>query len=130
MKIEHTAFQVSDPVAVADWYVAHLGLRIRRSTGAPGYARFLADDGDAVMIEVYNNPRISVPDYRAIDPLVLHLAFQTDDVAGTRDRLLAAGATAEGDVTVADNGDQLAMLRDPWGLAIQFVNRHDPMIPR
>jgi glyoxylase I family protein len=130
MKIEHTAFQVSDPVAMADWYVAHLGLRIKRSTGAPGHARFLADDGDAVMIEVYNNPRISVPDYRAIDPLVLHLAFQTDDVPGTRARLLAAGATAEGDVTVADNGDQLAMLRDPWGLAIQFVNRAEPMIPR
>lgn len=130
MKIEHVAFQVPDPVALADWYVEHLGLRVRRSTGAPVHARFLADDGDAVMIEVYNNPRVATPDYRAIDPLVLHLALQADDVAATRERLLAAGATAEGDVVVADSGDHLAMLRDPWGLAIQLVRRGDPMIPR
>ncbi len=130
MKIEHVAFQVPDPVALADWYVEHLGLRVKRSTGAPAHARFLADDGDGVMIEVYNNPRVAVPDYRTIDPLILHLAFQTDDVAATRERLLAAGATADGDVVVADNGDHLAMLRDPWGLAVQLVRRADPMIPR
>lgn len=129
MKIEHVAFQVPDPVALADWYVEHLGLRIKRSAGAPGYARFLADDGDAVMIEVYNNPRIATPDYRGSDPLVLHLAFHVADVAATRERLLAAGATPEGDVVVSDAGDHLAMLRDPWGLAIQLVRRHDPMIP-
>ena len=129
MKIEHVAFQVPDPVALADWYVEHLGLVIMRSQSASPFARFLADDGGTVMIEVYNNPRIAMPDYRAIDPLVQHLAFRTDDVAGTRGRLLVAGATAEGDVVVADNGDHLAMLRDPWGLAIQLVRRGTPMIP-
>jgi catechol 2,3-dioxygenase-like lactoylglutathione lyase family enzyme len=129
MKIEHVAYQVPDPVALADWYVAHLGLRIKRATGAPGQARFLADDNDAVMIEVYHNPLVAMPDYRAIDPLMLHLAFRAEDVAGTRERLLAAGATAEGEVVVSDGGDHLAMLRDPWGLAIQLVRRRDPMIP-
>jgi catechol 2,3-dioxygenase-like lactoylglutathione lyase family enzyme len=129
VKIEHVAFQVPDPVALADWYVEHLGLRIKRSTGAPGHARFLADDGDAVMIEVYNNPAVSTPDYRVADPLVLHLAFHVADVATTRERLLAAGATADGEVVVSDAGDHLAMLRDPWGLAIQLVRRRNPMIP-
>ena len=129
MKIEHVAFQVPDPVALADWYVEHLGLRIKRSTGAPGHARFLADDGDAVMIEVYNNPSVTTPDYRGGDPLVLHLAFHVADVAATRERLLAAGATPAGDVVVSDAGDHLAMLRDPWGMAIQLVRRRDPMIP-
>lgn len=129
MKIEHVAYQVPDPVALADWYVEHLGLRVKRATGAPAHARFLADDGDAVMIEVYHNPRIATPDYRAIDPLMLHLAFRTDDVSATRERLLIAGATSEGDVVVSDDGDHLAMLRDPWGLALQLVRRRDPMIP-
>jgi glyoxylase I family protein len=129
MKIEHVAYQVPDPVALADWYVEHLGLRVKRSTEGPGYARFLADDRDAVMIEVYNNPRVATPDYRAIDPLTLHLAFCTDDVPATRERLLAAGASAEGEVVVSEGGDHLAMLRDPWGLAIQLVRRRDPMIP-
>ena len=129
MKIEHVAYQVPDPAALADWYVEHLGLRVKRATDGTGYARFLADDNDAVMIEVYNNPRVAVPDYRAIDPLMLHLAFRTDEVAATRERLLAAGATPEGDVVVSDGGDHLAMLRDPWGLAVQLVRRRDPMIP-
>lgn len=129
MKIEHVAYQVPDPVALADWYVAHLGLRLKRATGGPGHARFLADDTDAVMVEVYNNPSVAMPDYRAIDPLMLHLAFRADDVAAARERLLAAGATPEGEVVVSEGGDHLAMLRDPWGLAIQLVRRRDPMIP-
>jgi catechol 2,3-dioxygenase-like lactoylglutathione lyase family enzyme len=128
VKIEHTAYQVEDPVAVAAWYAAHLGLRVKRAQQDRPFTHFLADDGDAVMIEFYNNPKARVPDYRQIDPLALHIAFTADDVAGVRERLLAAGATAEGPVTRIDSGDELAMLRDPWGLPIQFVRRATPMI--
>ena len=46
----------------------------------------------------------------------------------TRARLLAAGASAEGEALVTPTGDHVAMLRDPWGLAIQFVHRAQPMI--
>lgn len=129
MKIEHVAWQVPDPVALARWYVAHLGLRVKRASAGPPFARFLADDGDHVMIEVYNNPAVPMPDYRSIDPLVQHLAFQVDDVAATRARLIEAGATAEGEVVVSEAGDHLAMLRDPWGLAVQLVRRQEPMLP-
>jgi uncharacterized glyoxalase superfamily protein PhnB len=128
MKIEHTAYQVEDPVALARWYVEQLGLTVKRAQRESPFGQFLADDGDAVMLEFYNNPRISVPDYRAIDPLALHIAFYSDDVPGTRERLIAAGATPEGDVQVTPTGDTMAMLRDPWGLAIQFVHRATPMI--
>ena len=128
MKIEHTAYQVEDPVAVARWYVEHLGLTVKRAQEERPFGQFLADDGDAVMLEFYNSPKVLVPDYRSIDPLILHIAFRTDDVDTTRGRLLAAGATAEGEVVVTPAGDRVAMLRDPWGLAIQFVHRASPMI--
>ena len=128
MKIEHTAYQVQDPVALAAWYVLHLGLRVKRAQTASPFGQFLADDGDAVMLEFYNNPKVRVPDYRAIDPLVLHIAFRADDVAATRDRLLEAGATSEGAVTTTESGDTVAMLRDPWGLPVQLVSRRSPMI--
>ncbi len=128
MKIEHTAYQVSDPEALAKWYVAHLGLTVKRSQSASPFGYFLADDGDAVMLEFYNNPKARVPDYRAIDPLVLHIAFRTDDVAATRTRLMDAGATPEGDVATNDTGDTVAMLRDPWGISVQLVKRVSPMI--
>ena len=105
MKLEHAAFQVADPRAVAAWYTDHLGLTVKRRQSAPPWGCFLADDGDAVMLEFYNNPKAVVPDYYASDPLVLHLAFAADDVAATRRRLMAAGATAEGDVVVTESGD-------------------------
>ena len=128
MKIEHTAYQVEDPVAVAQWYVEHLGLTVKRAQNERPFGQFLADDGDAVMLEFYNNPKVRVPDYRAIDPLILHIAFWTDDVEATRTRLLTAGASPEGEALVTPAGDHVAMLRDPWGLAIQFVHRSSPMI--
>ena len=128
MKIEHAAYQVEDPVAVARWYVEHLGLTVKRAQDERPFGQFLADDGDTVMLEFYNNPTVQVPHYRAIDPLILHLAFSTDDVEGTRARLLASGASAEGEVVVTPAGDHVAMLRDPWGFAIQFVHRAQPMI--
>jgi catechol 2,3-dioxygenase-like lactoylglutathione lyase family enzyme len=128
LKIEHVAFQVEDPVAVAKWYVAHLGLTLKRAYPERPFGQFLADDGDAVMLEFYNNPKASVPDYTQIDPLVLHVAFYTDDIASARARLLSAGATTEGDIVATNSGDHLAMLRDPWGLAVQLVHRAEPMI--
>ena len=128
MKIEHVAFNVPEPVAMAKWYEANLGMRTVRSVGPPTNTRFVADAAGHTMIEIYSSSKAPMPEYRRNDPLVLHLAFAVDDVRALRAKLLQAGATPEGDVAVADNGDELAMLRDPWGLAIQLVKRRNPMI--
>jgi uncharacterized glyoxalase superfamily protein PhnB len=128
VKIEHTAFQVEDPVAAAAWYVAHLGLTVKRAQAHSPWGQFLADDGNSVMLEFYCNPKIPVPDYRSMDPLTLHIAFVAADVRTERARLLASGATAEGDVQTTDAGDVMAMLRDPWGLALQLAQRRAAMI--
>jgi len=127
MKIEHAAWTVADPVAAADWYVAHLGMAIVRSGGPPAHARFLADDTGRVLLEIYNNPAVTVPDYAATDPLIIHLAFVVDDVAGERDRLVAAGAAVVDALNRTDAGDEMAMLRDPWGFPIQLMKRAEPM---
>jgi uncharacterized glyoxalase superfamily protein PhnB len=113
---------------MATWYEKHLAMRIVRSGGPPTQTRFLADTSGQMMIEIYNHPKASVPDYRQIDPLILHLAFTADDVRAARARLLQAGCTAEGEMTVTDSGDELAMLRDPWGFAVQLVKRAVPML--
>jgi glyoxylase I family protein len=123
MKIEHVALQVPDPIELADWYVANLGMRVVRSFGAPAHARFLADSAGQTVLEVYNNPKASMIDYRKLDPLHLHIAFAVEDVAATREKLLAAGATPEGEVSVTDSGDTLAMVRDLWGIPVQLVKR-------
>ena len=128
MKIEHIAFNVEDPLAMGRWYVEHLGLKVKRRTVDPPYAHFLADDSGTVMIEIYGNKSAPLPDYRSMNPAELHLAFVSKDLASDIRRLIAAGATQVGEIDTAANGDQIAMLRDPWGLAIKFVKRATPMI--
>ena len=128
MKIEHIAFNVPDPGGMAQWYVANLGMKIVFSGPPPVSGRFLADSSGKVMVELYNNPKAAPPDYFAIDPITLHLAFVSDDVPTDARRLCAAGASMVGEINNADNGDVLAMLRDPWGLSVQLAKRAKPMI--
>ncbi len=127
MRIEHIAFNVSDPIAMAEWYCENLEMTVIREGPPPGNARYLVDGTGNTVLELYTNPPEAVPDYASMDPMVLHVAFCADDVASTRERLLAAGATPEGDVTESDTGDVLAMLRDPWGLAVQLARRGEAM---
>ncbi len=128
MKIEHLAMNVKDPLAVAKWYVENLGMRIVRQGGAPTFTTFIADEGNHVMVELYCNSIAPIPDYRAMDPQILHLAFASQNMQADRDRLIAAGATPAGEIGTTPAGDQLAMLRDPWGFAIQLARRNKPMI--
>jgi catechol 2,3-dioxygenase-like lactoylglutathione lyase family enzyme len=128
MKIEHFAIQVADPLAMAAWYVKHLGCTIARSGGEPAHMQFLKDSSGSVMIEIYRNPRVAVPDYAAMDPLLVHLAFLSENPAVDRDRLVAAGARVVDDLVTTPLGDQLIMLRDPWNTALQLIKRAAPML--
>lgn len=128
MKIEHVAFNVKDPLAMGRWYVEHLGFEVKRRTVDPPYAHFLADDSGTVMLEIYGNTDAPVPDYENLDARNLHLALVSKDVDADIERLTAAGATLDGEPFTAPNGDRLAMLRDPWGFAIQLVKRATPMV--
>lgn len=127
MKIEHFAFNVEDPVAVRGWYTKYLGLSIVKSIDVEPYTTFMADSSGTVMLEIYCNPKDQVPDYRSMNPLLLHIAFISEDPAYDKKRLTDAGATIESD-QVFDDGSHLVMLRDPWGLALQLCKRGKPMI--
>jgi catechol 2,3-dioxygenase-like lactoylglutathione lyase family enzyme len=128
MKIEHVGLNVKDPVKMAEWYVRNLGMKVARKSGPPSHTHFLADSSGQVMIEIYNNTSAPMPDYASMDLLVLHLAFMADDVPGTYRRLLAAGATPLNEPYVIESGDQIAVVRDPWGFPVQLVKRAKPMI--
>lgn len=130
MDIEHFALNVPDPVAAAAWYAEHLGMRVVRALAPAPFTRFLADGADRVVVELYANAKAPVPDYRAMDPFVFHIAFAADDVRGTRERLLAAGAASTGEVTVNPDGDEMTFLRDPWGVPLQLVKRAAPLVRR
>lgn len=127
MKIEHFAMNVEEPLAMADWYVEHLGFKIVKQDRKSPYMTFLADDSGGVMIEIYQNPADQVPDYHNRDPLIMHLALVSEDPGADKKRLTKAGAEELSD-EILEDGSRLVMLRDPWGLAIQLCKRANPML--
>lgn len=128
MRLEHIAFNVSDPAALAAWYVANFDMKIARSFDEPPYIHFLSDSAGKSLIEVYSNPLGEIIDFGQRHAVTFHLAFAVGDMEAERQRLVAAGATLDGDIDHRANGDKLAFLRDPWGYAIQLAQRVNPMI--
>ena len=125
---EHLAVNVDDPVGMAAWYCTHLGMTVARKGEAPDHMHFLADASGRLVFEIYRALPDQVPDYGSMPPLVLHIAFASDDAETDVQRLVAAGCTALGGVRVNDAGDHMAMLRDPWGLSLQLCQRSEPMV--
>jgi glyoxylase I family protein len=128
MRLEHVAIDVAKPIEMAAWYVENLGLSIVRSESVSPFAHFLVDSDGVSVVEIYNNPATTVPDYTSIHPLQLHFAFNVDDIEKEHARLVAAGATAFGPINTTPAGDQLAFLRDPWQVTIQLVKRQKPLL--
>jgi glyoxylase I family protein len=130
IRLEHVAINVEDPAAMARWYRDNLGMKIVREGPAPANMRFISDSGGNMMLELYNNPPDEVPDYPAMNPLSLHIAFMVDDVKALTKKLIGAGATIAVEMNTTDAGDELIILRDPWGVPIQFLKRSKPMLPQ
>ena len=124
---EHFAFNVADPAAVAQWYCDHLAMKVVRKSPPPSNTHFIGDSTGNMLLELYQNASAPILRYDSLSHMALHLAFMVDDVKAIRDSLVGAGAKLVED-TVITTGDQVLILRDPWGLAIQFVKRISPML--
>ena len=91
MRIEHVALNVPDPLAMARWYVDHLGFTVKRRFMERPWGHFLADDSGKVMLELYGNTEAASLDLPSVAPPALHFAFVSKDVEGDVKRLTAAG---------------------------------------
>jgi len=129
MKLEHFAINVEDPLAMANWYVENFGLSIIKQNRESPFMSFLADDSGRIMIEIYNNPANQVPDYRNMDPLIVHIAFVSEAPNADKRRLENAGASTLSNEQFED-GTHLVMMRDPWGFSIQLCKRGVPMLKK
>ena len=127
MKLEHVALNIPDPKAAAAWYAENLNFRIVKASDTGPFIHFLADQHGS-MLEFYNNPAGAVPDYQAMSPFTLHLAFTVDDINAVHQKLINSGATREGEIQTTAEGDQLVFLRDPWGVMLQLVKRNRPLL--
>jgi glyoxylase I family protein len=123
LKLDHLALQHPEPEAIAAWLCIHFGLTVYRVSSSASRARFLKCPQTGVMLEIYRQPEAPVPDYAAMPPAVLHIAFYADDIVAEAARLVAAGAIPAGEPGRNSAGDAHLMLRDPWGVPIQLVSR-------
>ena len=121
---EHFGINVADKKRATQWYVENLGLTVVRDV--PEKMAFLADANGIVMLEVYHNPNAERLDYAATDPLAFHVAFEVADPKAAAEQLVEAGATIVDPFKRAGD-DEMVMLRDPFGMALQLVHRGTQM---
>ncbi len=126
---EHIALNVADPVSVAKWYADYLAMKIFRQTGAPSFGTFVGDTGNHIMFELYYNKDYPPFDAANISHMSIHLAFMVSDIEKVKMKLLTAGARLVEDVTKNAAGDKVLIMRDPWNLPVQFVQRAKWMLP-
>lgn len=123
IRLDHIALQHENPEAASAWLCLHLGLTVYRVSSSASRARFLRCPSTGVMLEIYRQPEVASPDYPGMETATLHLALHVDDIAAEAARLEAAGARRAGEPGKNSAGDRFLMLRTPWGLPLQLVNR-------
>ncbi len=129
MEIEHFAINVNDAVAMADWYSTHLGLNIIRSNRkATPFESFMIDSKGKTILEVYSDPTAEFLDYRSLSPYTFHIAFKVTEIEQKIADLVAAGGSYDGKIHGNSTGDKASFVRCPWGIALQFVERNDPLV--
>lgn len=127
MIFEHFALNVSNPVEMGRWYVDNLEMKIVRSIDKPPFTRFLSDKTGRVVLEIYSNKNAKIRDHKNAHPLEFHFAFMVEDAVTLKNKLLNAGATLEEDLKL-DDGSNLVMLRDPFGVPLQLCKRGTPLM--
>lgn len=125
MKFEHFGINVPRPQEMAAWYVRHFNMSIVRAMNNETFTHFLADVSGRVVMELYANNTVEIPDYSKQHPLRFHFAFEVDDPEKFSESIIDDGATFFEEQKTND-GSHLMMLRDPWGIPLQICRRGKP----
>jgi catechol 2,3-dioxygenase-like lactoylglutathione lyase family enzyme len=124
-EIEHIGITVTEPVEMANWYQDVLGFKIVFSgqDKEKGVA-FLTDSSGKVMLEFGRVPNVSPLSDKTDHHLQLHIALKSEDPDEEAKYLVSKGATFIEKSPVTLPGDNLIVLRDPWGNTIQLSKRN------
>ena len=129
MEIEHFAINVKDAVALAEWYSRHLGLKIIRCNRSKSpFESFMIDSKGNTIFEVYSDPQAEFLEYGKLNPYTFHIAFKVTDIELVIKNLVEAGASYDGKILTNSTKDKVTFIRCPWGIALQFVERNEPLV--
>ena len=127
MKLEHIGLIIEHPISTAEWWVANLGFEWIRKLGTDdGGAAFITDQQGTV-IEFAKLEEVPSLDLNGLKFIQLHFAIECDDTVREAERLVKLGAVMVGESPRNVYPNEKLIIRDPWGICIQLINRQDKL---
>ena len=121
-KLLHTRMRVNDLERTVKFYEEALGLTVTRRHTSPRGAQlaFLATPNSEEEIEICqlpNSPSVQV------QPDLMHLAFEVDDLAGFAAELAAKGYKLSDGPTKTSSGSLIAFIDAPEGYEVELIQK-------
>jgi catechol-2,3-dioxygenase len=124
MSIEHIGLCVDEPFDMADWYVKNLNFTILKKDGSKNDGVvFIEDSKGKTILELYNAPGIERINFSSLTPLQFHIAIEVENPYEKSLDLEKVGAKIEGESIRNNYKGEKYMVRDPWGVTLQILNR-------
>jgi lactoylglutathione lyase len=121
-KLLHTRMRVNDLERTVAFYEQALGLKVARRHTSPRGAQlaFLQtpnSDEEIEICQLPNSPPVQV------QPDLMHLAFEVDDLAAFAERLKQRGYSLSDGPTRTGGGSTIAFIDAPEGYEIELIQR-------
>jgi lactoylglutathione lyase len=122
-KLLHTRMRVNDIERSVKFYEAALGLKASRRHTSPRGAQlvFLATPNSDEEIELCQMPAGAPP--VQVQPDLMHLAFEVDDLAAFAAGLKAKGFALSDGPTKTGSGSVIAFIDAPEGYEVELIQR-------
>jgi lactoylglutathione lyase len=121
-KLLHTRMRVNDLERTVKFYQDALGLTVAKRHTSPRGAQlaFLAtpnSDEEIEICQLANSPSVHV------QPDLMHLAFEVDDLAAFAEQLKAKGFPLSDGPTPTGSGSLIAFIDAPEGYEVELIQR-------
>ncbi|MFZ9682859.1 MAG: VOC family protein [Cephaloticoccus sp.] len=122
-KLLHTRMRVNDLAATVKFYQEALGLKLSRRHTSPRGAQlaFLATPNSDEEIEICQMPPGAEP--VKVQPDLVHLAFEVDDLAAYEAAIKAKGYALSDGPTKTSSGSVIAFIDAPEGYEVELIQR-------
>ena len=121
-KLLHTRMRVNDLARTVRFYEEALGLSVSRRHTSPRGAQlvFLAvpnSDEEIELCQLPNSPSVEV------QPDLMHLAFEVDDLEGFAAKLKQKGYSLSDGPTLTGSGSIIGFIDAPEGYEVELIQR-------
>lgn len=122
-KLLHTRMRVNDLARTVKFYQDALGLKLTRQHTSPRGAQlaFLATPNSDEEIEICQMPPGAPP--VQVQPDLMHLAFEVDDMAAYEAAIKAKGYALSDGPTQTSSGSVIAFIDAPEGYEVELIQR-------